>query len=791
MNLEFSEDDLLIQAQLEKYLGEKCSIDTVRSVLNGEKHYADDVWRGLAEMGVMKLNIPTEYGGMDANYKSLCLVAQSLGAHAAPIPFSSTIYLLAEAITAFGSEAQKAKYLPQIASGELIGALAVTESLQQITASSLACRVSDGVLNGTKLAVADGHIADLAIVLAKSASGPSLYLVDLHGKGVESEAVSTIDPTRNTAKVNFKNANVELLGEEGSGWTQLQQIYDRAAVLFSFEQIGSAQSALDMAVGYANERYAFGRAIGSFQSLKHMMADMYAALRLAESNCFAAADALSNASADLPLAAATARVSATKALQLCAKDNIQVHGGMGFTWEFDCHIYYRRSNYQTLELGGLSVWEDKLVDAILTHNAAFPDTGEEDLSPELKEFRAEARGWLNENVPAHLEPYLNNSVFGANINTGNEDRIEASKAWQRKKAENGWAALMWPKEYGGRGATPMESIIWSREEGVFGKLSNLFGIGIGMCAPTMIAYASEDQKKRYLPKLASGEEVWCQLFSEPSAGSDLAGLRTRAVKDGDEWVVNGQKIWTSGAQYSDYGILLTRTDPDVAKHQGLTMFFVDMRSEGVEVRPIKQMNGDSSFNEVYFTDVRIPDAQRLGGVGDGWRVSLTTLMNERMAIGGGISTGVPDFIELVRNLGFDNKNAIERSDVRSKLADFYIKATGLKHTGIRSTNQLLKGDIPGPESSISKLVAGELMQEMTKYAMDLQGFGAVINDADIAEGGSRFQAMLMRSPAIRIEGGTDQILRNIISERVLGLPADMRADKGLAFKDVPTGKNSH
>ena len=248
----------------------------------------------------------------------------------------------------------------------------------------------------------------------------------------------------------------------------------------------------------------------------------------------------------------------------------------------------------------------------------FNDTAQE------AEFRSEIRTWIDANAPKHLYEHLAASTFGG-LNTGDEDPLEASKAWQKKKADAGWACIAWPVEYGGRGASPIETVIWRQEEDVYGKLGGSFIIGQGMCAPTLMAYASEEQKTRYLPKLASGEEVWCQLFSEPHGGSDLAGLRTRAEKDGDEWIINGQKIWTSGAHYSDFGILITRTDPSVAKHKGLTMFFLDMRSPGIDIRPIKQVNGQSGFNEVYFDNVRIPDAQRLGAVGDGWRVSLTTL----------------------------------------------------------------------------------------------------------------------------------------------------------------------
>src|SRR5258707_99589 len=270
-----------------------------------------------------------------------------------------------------------------------------------------------------------------------------------------------------------------------------------------------------------------------------------------------------------------------------------------------------------------------------------------DDTPQEAAFRAEAKAWVAANAPKQYEDELKKASLGR-TQLKDASILEVAKAGQKKKPDAGWACLHWPKEYGGRGATPIERVIWQQEEGAFGKLSGMFIIGHGMCGPTMMAFAGEDQKRKYLPPLASGEKVWCQLFSEPAGGSDVAGLRPRAERRGDDWIVNGQKIWTSGAHYSDYGILLTRTDPNVAKHKGLTMFFLDMKSEGVEIKPIKQANGQSDFNEVYFTDVRIPDVQRLGEVNDGWNVSLTTLMNERMSIGAGGSTRFPELFEACR-----------------------------------------------------------------------------------------------------------------------------------------------
>jgi hypothetical protein len=409
----------------------------------------------------------------------------------------------------------------------------------------------------------------------------------------------------------------------------------------------------------------------------------------------------------------------------------------------------------------------------------FDDTAQE------AAFRLEARKWIGANAPKQFEAELSKSSLGR-IRLQKHDMVEVGKAWQKKKAEGGWACLHWPKEYGGRGATPIERVIWQQEEGVYGKLTQPFQIGEGMCGPTVMAYGSEAHKRHYLPKLAAGEQIWCQLFSEPAAGSDVAGLRTRAEKKADDWIVNGQKIWTSGAHYSDYGLLITRTDPNVPKHKGLTMFFLDMKSPGVEVRPIRQANGMQEFNEVYFTDVAIPDSQRLGAVGDGWNVSLTTLMNERMSIGARLATGFPEMFDFCANLMTEDGPAIDDRATRSKLAGWAVKASGLKYTSYRAISALSKGDRPGPENSIGKLVAGTMLQDIAMYAMDLQGAtGALTGDAE-QEARGQFQQILLSSPSMRIAGGTDEILRNIIAERVLGLPGDIRVDKDVPFNKIPT-----
>jgi alkylation response protein AidB-like acyl-CoA dehydrogenase len=411
----------------------------------------------------------------------------------------------------------------------------------------------------------------------------------------------------------------------------------------------------------------------------------------------------------------------------------------------------------------------------------FDDTAQE------AAFRARARAWLAANVPRELEAELNVSGFGK-LHLESVDPLVAARRWQKRKSEAGWAAPLWPKEYGGGGFSPIEQVIWAQEEGTYAKLSSPFIIGLGMCGPTVMAWASEQQKRTLLPKLTSGEQIWCQLFSEPIAGSDLAGIRTRADRQGDQWVINGQKIWTSGAHDSDWGLLIARTDPHVPKHRGLTMFFIDMHSAGVEIRPIRQMNEDAVFNAVFFTDVHVPDGQRLGAVGQGWTVALTTLMNERMSIGGSMPTGFPELLELCARVQTDSGRAIDDPRVRSRLASFAVRASGLQYSAWRTISALSRGEQPGPENSIGKLVAGAMMQDIAKFALSIEGEAGLILDPELAPDRARFQAMLLRSPGSRIEGGSDEILRNIIAERVLGLPADLRVDKDLPFDRIPTGE---
>ena len=397
-----------------------------------------------------------------------------------------------------------------------------------------------------------------------------------------------------------------------------------------------------------------------------------------------------------------------------------------------------------------------------------------DESPEEAAFRSEARAFLEQD---HVRELARHAAL-----RGEEDQAEwaeRAKKWQAFLADAGWACITWPAEHGGRGGTPAQAAIFAEECARIGGSVNAFAVGIAMAGPTIIAHGTEAQQARFLPPLARGEEVWCQLFSEPGAGSDLAGLSTRAERDGDEWVVNGQKVWTSGAHYSDWGILLARSDVDAPKHRGITYFLVDMHADGVEVRPLRQMTGSSHFSEVFLTDVRIPHDHVLGEVNGGWGVAMTTLANERTFMGGNSrALGAKELVELARDHGVDTDPGI-----RQGLAAAHTRAEIARWLSMRTRTLTSKGLPPGPTASVAKLAAAWNLKRNGELALAIQGAHGVLADDDAPRGGA-WQDSFLGAPSIRIAGGSDEIQRNVIGERVLGLPGEPRIDKDVPFRDL-------
>jgi alkylation response protein AidB-like acyl-CoA dehydrogenase len=389
------------------------------------------------------------------------------------------------------------------------------------------------------------------------------------------------------------------------------------------------------------------------------------------------------------------------------------------------------------------------------------------LTPEQDAFRERVRSWLEANIPREWRAVRNPDMPRA-------EAFDMLRRWQRQLYDAGFIGLTWPKETGGAGLTFLEEMVLHQEMALAKAPPILNILGVGMAGPTIIAYGSDEQKKRYPPKILSGEEIWCQGYSEPDAGSDLAALQTRAVKDGDTWVINGQKVWTSLAHIADWMMLLARTDPDAPKHKGITYFLLDMHAPGVTVKPLKQITGDDEFNEVFFDNVRVHESQVLGGVNNGWAVGLTTLMYERLALGFGLQVrlriALDGLIDLARRMEKDGRVITKDPVMRQKLAQLWIDTESLKYTGARAVTKLLRGELPGPEASAGKMVWVDTHQRLQELAMEIQGPYSQVSGSDRAVDGGLWQYTFLRSRANSIEGGTTEIQKNIIGERVLGLP---------------------
>ncbi|CAB4903357.1 MAG: acyl-CoA dehydrogenase [Actinobacteria bacterium] len=403
-----------------------------------------------------------------------------------------------------------------------------------------------------------------------------------------------------------------------------------------------------------------------------------------------------------------------------------------------------------------------------------------DESPAEVAFRAESLAFLEAQAKPFVVDALGDerSIFITDHDV--ESRyVKRCCDWQSVKYDYGWAGITWPKEYGGRGGTGFQDAIFRQEEAKFINASGVFAVGLGMAGPTLMAHGTDAQKDRFLKPMLRGEEVWCQLFSEPNAGSDLGGLATSAVRDGDEWIVNGQKVWNSGAHYSDWGILLTRTNLDASKHRGITYFLVDMRTPGIDVRPLRQITGAAHFNEVFLTDVRIPHENIIGQIDAGWGPMMTTLSNERTLIGGATRGDFTEIADLARRTGSHRSPAL-----RQDLARSYTRSAILKFLGYRVRTATARGVAPGPESSIMKLLVSEHMSGQGDLVLAMQGAGGMLAGADALDGG-RWQMEFLGQWSSKIGGGTDEIQRNTIGEKVLALPPEPRVDKNIPFRDIP------
>ncbi|MDP7730688.1 acyl-CoA dehydrogenase [Mycobacterium sp. TY813] len=680
-------------------------------------------WQAAAEQGLQGVHLAESVGGQGFGLLELAIVLAEFGHGAVPGPFVPSA--IASALIA--AHDPDAKVLAELASGAAIGAYALDSGLT-------ATRQGDVlVIRGEVRAVPAAAQASVLVLPVAIDSGEEWVV--LRAEQLEITPVRCIDPLRPIADV-CANA-IEVGDDVVLANLSMTKAHALMTTLLSAEAVGVARWATETASAYAKIREQFGRPIGQFQAIKHKCAEMMADTERATAAVWDAARALDEDSEHLGFAAAVAATLAPAAAQRCTQDCIQVHGGIGFTWEHDTNVYYRRALLLAACFGRASEYPQRVVDTATTTGMRAVDI---DLDPATEKLRAEIRA----EVAAFKDM----------------DRAERTVAI----AEAGWVLPYLPKPWG-RASSPVEQVIISQEFTAGRVKRPQVGIAAWII-PSIVAFGTEEQQQRFLPPTFRGEMIWCQLFSEPGAGSDLAGLSTKATKVDGGWRITGQKIWTTAAQFSQWGALLARTDPNAPKHNGITYFLLDMKSEGVTVKPLRELTGQEFFNTVYIDDVFVPDEYVLGEVNRGWEVSRNTLTAERVSIGGSdlnFLASLPQFVEFVRDGHFDQV-------ARHRAGQLIAEGHAAKVLNLRSTLLTLAGGDAMPSAAISKLLSMRTGQGYAGFAVSSFGTDAVIGDPDTPQG--KWGDYLLSSRATTIYGGTSEVQLNIIAERLLGLPRD-------------------
>lgn len=687
-------------------------------------------WQAAAEQGLQGVHLAESVGGQGLGILELAVVLAEFGYGAVPGPFVPSA--IASALIA--AHDPQAKVLAELATGAAIAAYALDSGLT-------ATRHGDVlVIRGEVRAVPAAAQASV-LVLPVAIESRDEWVV-LRNDQLEIEAVKSLDPLRPIAHVRANAVDVSddaLLSN-----LTMTTAHALMSTLLSAEAVGVARWATDTASAYAKIREQFGRPIGQFQAIKHKCAEMIADTERATAAVWDAARALDDAgesSSDVEFAAAVAATLAPATAQRCTQDCIQVHGGIGFTWEHDTNVYYRRALMLAACFGRGSEYPQRVVDTATTAGMRPVDI---DLDPSTEKLRAQIRA-----------------------------EVAALKAMPREPrtvaiAEGGWVLPYLPKPWG-RAASPVEQIIIAQEF-TAGRVKRPQIAIATWIVPSIVAFGTDNQKQRLLPPTFRGDIFWCQLFSEPGAGSDLASLATKATRVDGGWRITGQKIWTTGAQYSQWGALLARTDPSAPKHNGITYFLLDMKSEGVQVKPLRELTGKEFFNTVYLDDVFVPDELVLGEVNRGWEVSRNTLTAERVSIGGSDSTFLPtlgEFVDFVRDYRFEGQfDQVARHRAGQLIAEGH----ATKLLNLRSTLLTLAGGDPMAPAAISKLLSMRTGQGYAEFAVSSFGTDAVIGDTERLPG--KWGEYLLASRATTIYGGTSEVQLNIIAERLLGLPRD-------------------
>ncbi|GAA1518701.1 acyl-CoA dehydrogenase [Nocardioides humi] len=762
--LDLGVDAADLASAVRRWLERACPPEVVRAALT--ERSADASWRpplrhGLVQLGLPGLAVPEAYGGSGAGVVELAAVAEQLGRVLCPVPHLSSAVLATLPLVLTGGSAA-GELLTELAAGERTAAVA--SGPEPWSSPLVATREDTGwFVDGAAPAVLDATTADRLLAVATTPHGPGLFLVEDRADGRVAGGETPMDLTLDVAPVVLRRAAARPVAvpgpgdrEEPDGVAQrLRTAHHLAALVLAGEQVGGAARILELTVEHARVRHQFGRAIGSFQAVKHRCADLLMTLESMRSvvrdGLLRCASVLDGGPIDhdaVALAADLARSVAADGYLRIATAVIQLHGGIGFTWEHDAHLYLKRARATQLLLGGPGRSRERLLplllaDAARTGSETGVATDTTPVPPAVAAFLARH--------PVASTP--DRDLRAARYDAGLAEQGEVEAAFLAAGA----------RDWSGRNV-----------------------IGLGMAMATIRAHGNPEQQEAHLRPCFTGEHIWCQLFSEPGAGSDLAGLATRAVADGDDFVVTGQKVWTSLGHVADYGLLLARTDPDVPKHRGLTYFLLDMRLPGIEVRPLRQLTGEAEFNEVRFDGVRVPRSAVLGAVGDGWRVAMTTLMNERVAIGG---SRAPRHGGPIATALASYRRAVARGVAGpiegDRLVRLWSAAEAARLTSARSA---AGGGDPGPQGSIAKLQMAEGNQASYDFCVELAAAeGLYVDDYDQGDGATSAvfgstdpRKAWLRSLANSIEGGTSEVLRNVLGERVLGLPGEPRVDR-----DVP------
>src|SRR4051794_1782533 len=665
-------------------------------------------------MGLLGLHVPEEYGGSGGELTDLVVAVEELGRAVTPGPFVPTVVASAVLVAAADDAARKT-HLPALADGTRTASFALDAALE----------VRDGTVTGTVAVAVGGGTADLLVAVA----GDDVVLIDLHGSGAKKEVPKNLDPARRSARITLDRTRVTVL--PGARAT----LRDLARVVLSAEAVGVARGATEMAAEYAKVREQFGRVIATFQAVKHHCANMAIATEMATAVTWDAARGAAAGGDQRALTAAVAATLAGQAASVCANLNQQVHGGIGMTWEHDAHLYLRRATVLRALLDG----DAAAVDVTDLVRRGVKRGRSIDLPPEAEAIRTEVRGFV--------------------------ERVKDLDADARRDAmiETGYVMPHWPKPWG-RDANAVEQLVIEQEFGAAGIKRPSYGI-TGWNLLTVIQHATPEQVERLVPPALRQELIWCQLFSEPGAGSDAAGIKTRGTRAEGGWIVNGQKVWTSGAHEAGKGFATVRTDPDVPKHQGITMMVIDMHAKGVEVRPLRQTSGASDFNEVFFNDVFVPDEDVIGPVNGGWTVARATLGNESVSIGGG--DGGMSMPSEVLITSYD-AHPERLPGGASRIGRYVANKQAMAAMNLRSASRAVAGGGPGPEGNVTKLVLSELAHDAAEILADLNGAETAYLDGSGAITGP----VVLMNRALSIAGGTSEIKRNQIAERILGLPRD-------------------